>query len=104
MDCVKSDVQLYIVVSPRYIKYTHQDLSILTANRIADSLNIPFLNLLNDPEILSNPGNFADISHLNDSGARLFSNKVIDKIFQSENADQAAIKDMAAKKNNKYAE
>lgn len=104
MDCIKSNVDLYIVVSPRFIKYTHQDISILTANKIADSLNIPFFNYLNDPEILSTPENFADLSHMNDSGAKLFSNRVIDKILQIKNGDSSGAQEMEPMKNKKYGE
>ena len=96
--CEKSNVALYIVVSPRYIKYTHQDLSILTANKIADSMNVPFYNYLNDPEILSNQENFADLSHMNETGAKLFSNRVIDQILQSKNADSSVAENTESKK------
>lgn len=83
-DCQKAKVKLYVVVSPRYIKYLYNDPSLVLANNIAKELNIPFYNFFNDVQILQNRDLFADQSHLNYTGAKIFSNKVIDKILQDE--------------------
>ncbi|MEO6136078.1 MAG: hypothetical protein ABIP35_13060 [Ginsengibacter sp.] len=80
-ECIKSDVNLFIVVSPRFIKYTTEDISIALAHEISDEFNIPFYDFSNDPYFLNHPELFADISHLNQNGAKIYSNKVIDKIL-----------------------
>lgn len=84
LDCIKSKTQLYIVVSPSFTKYTYKDPSIQIACNIANELNIPFFNFLNDTEILRHSTFFADRTHLNNEGAQVFSNKVIDRILKTE--------------------
>jgi hypothetical protein len=80
-DCHNSDVKLYIVASPRFLKYKFEDCSISIARDIAKKFNVDFFNFSDDPDFLDHPELFADISHLNDTGAKIYSNKVIDKIL-----------------------
>ncbi len=80
-DCHNSDVKLYIVISPRFLKFKFEDCSISIAREIAKKFNIDFFNFSNDPDFLEHPELFADKSHLNDTGAKIYSNKVIDKII-----------------------
>jgi hypothetical protein len=80
-DCHTSNVKLYIIISPRFLKYEFADCSISIARGIAKKFNIHFFNFSNDPDFLNHPELFADKSHLNDSGAKIYSNKVIDKIL-----------------------
>ncbi|MEO6707752.1 MAG: hypothetical protein ABIN04_18095 [Ginsengibacter sp.] len=82
-DCVNSHVKLYIVISPRFTKYMSRDSSVIIANKIANEFKIPFYNFSYDPDFLTHPELFADEGHLNDSGAKIYSNKVIDKIIQN---------------------
>ena len=84
-DCIKYKIKLYVIVSPRFIQYSHKDTSLILAENISKSLNVPFFNFYDDKEFLQSPHLFADPTHLNDSGAKVFSKKIIDKILQKEN-------------------
>ena len=83
-DCINSNIKLYIVSSPVFIKYTFKDPSVDIARGIAKKFDIPFYDFSGDSLFLSDPGLFADAAHLNDKGAALNSNKVIDSIIQHE--------------------
>lgn len=80
--CQDAHVKLYIVISPRFVKFHEKDTSILVAEKIAREFNVPVYNFLEDPQFLDNAGLFADQAHLNDAGAKIFSNKVIDNILK----------------------
>jgi hypothetical protein len=56
-------------------------LSISIAKKIALSHNIPFIDFSKDIDFLTQPFIYADESHLNDTGAKLYTSKVI-KILQ----------------------
>ena len=79
-DCANSNVKLYVSVSPTFKKYTHKDQSIEAAQRIANKFKIPFYDFSSDTSFLNHIGLFADVLHLNDKGAKIYSNKVVDKI------------------------
>lgn len=81
-NCVTANVKLYLVVSPRFSRDTFEDTSIIIAKKMATESNIPFFDFSKDAEFLNNGSLFADIGHLNDKGAKIFSNKVIDDILQ----------------------
>lgn len=83
-DCVNSNVKLYIILSPVFTKYAFEDRSVVIAQEIAKKINIPFYDFSNDAVFLNDAGLFADRSHLNDGGAKIYSNKVIDKIIQDQ--------------------
>ena len=85
-DCLDHHVELHIVVSARYEKHTHKDPSLLLANKIANEFNVRFYNFLNAPEIINDPSYFADPTHLNNSGAKAFSEIVLDRILQADSA------------------
>ena len=84
-NCVNSNVKLYIFVSPIFEKYTYQDQSIVIAQKIANEFKIPFYDFSGDTLFLNHIGLFADVLHLNDKGAKIYSNKVVDKIIQEQN-------------------
>jgi hypothetical protein len=79
-DCINLKIKLYIVCPPLFIKPDYVSSSIVLGEKIADGYNIQFFDFSKDSSILNNPKLFADISHLNDDGAKVFSNKVIDSI------------------------
>ena len=79
-DCMNSNVKLYIFISPTFKNYTHEDPSIEVAQKIANEFNIPFYNFSGDTSFLNHIGLFADVLHLNDKGAKIYSNRVVDKI------------------------
>ncbi|MGS0525487.1 hypothetical protein ACU8V7_10100 [Zobellia nedashkovskayae] len=72
--CKINNVNLLFVVSPWY---EQNDLSnnnsMLLLQEIAKTENIPVLNLYNDKRFLNQDKLFNDTSHLNDTGAHLFS-------------------------------
>jgi len=84
-DCIHSQVKLYIVFSPHYIKFRHADSSILIAKEIAQKYHVAFIDFSKDAFFLKSHQLFQDIDHLNDDGAKIFSNLMIDKMIQSRN-------------------
>ena len=82
-ECKNANIQLYIIISPRFIKYFGNDLSVELVHKIADKSNIPFYDYSKDTLFWKHREYFADRVHLNNAGAVIFSNKVIDSIFQS---------------------
>ena len=80
-DCLKAKVQPYLIVSPTYENYTGVDPSITKLNEIANYYHIPFFNFLENPFFLDHPLMFADPLHLNESGAKIFSNMISDSII-----------------------
>lgn len=80
-DCIKAKVQLYIVRPPYFINSDYVSNSTILALKTANKYHIPFLDYYKDTSIISHSSLFADISHLNDQGARKFSNLVSDRII-----------------------
>ena len=83
-DCVNSNIQLFIFISPRFIKYDSKDQSIEIMRAIAKVFAIPFYDYSKDSFFWSHPELFDDQTHMNDSGAKVFSNKVIDDTISVE--------------------
>ncbi len=84
-DCKRANIKLYIVCSPIYTKFIGTDYSIVAAEKIAADNNISFFDFSQESPFLESPKLFYNSLHLNDSGARIFSNMLIDKIFLKEN-------------------
>lgn len=91
-DCVKSGIQLFIVMSPYYVKFSGNDQSLDIVSNIAKSNKIPFYDFSNDSTFLSTPDIYADESHLNDSGARLYTAEVINKLFHYDGLTKVYVK------------
>lgn len=81
-ECIHSKTKLYIVCSPYFIKFTHTDYSVKLGREIAQRNNIIFLDYSNDSIFTNNSKMFADVAHLNDSGARVFTNILINDIVR----------------------
>ena len=79
-DCKKSNIKLIIVCSPYYNKFNQPIYSIALAKKIALKNSIPFLDYSSDSFFTSKPNLFSDKIHLNDEGARIFSNMLVDQI------------------------
>lgn len=79
-DCINSKVTLYIVCSPYFIKFNHIDYSVNLGEGIAKKYNIPFFDYSKDSIFINNSKLFADPLHLNDEGAKIFSNMLTDTI------------------------
>jgi len=79
-DCKKAKVKLFVICSPIFVKYDNQDQSVQLAKDIANHENIVFLDFSQASIFLQNPSYFQDPGHLNDDGAKVFSNMLIDSI------------------------
>jgi len=80
-DCLNSKVRLYIVCSPYFLKSNHQDYSVKLAIQIAQHNNVQFFDYSQDSTYINSPMLFADPNHLNDNGAKIFSNSLVDSIL-----------------------
>ena len=83
-DCINSKIKLYIFLSPKFIKYKYEDTSIMVAKNIAKKYSIPLYNYLNDSLFLYGKDLFFNPGHLNEAGAKIYTDMVIDKIVQNE--------------------
>ncbi len=79
-DCINSDIGLFIVCSPYYKKSYNTDYSIILAQELAKKYRIPFLDFSNNTLFLNSSELFYDVEHLNDKGAKVFSNVLIDTL------------------------
>ena len=79
-DCNKLKVKVVVVVSPHYINAGDVDYSILRAREITRANNVIFLDYSRDTYFLNNPSLFADVEHLNDDGARIFTSKLLEDL------------------------
>jgi len=80
-DCANLKIKLYVVCPPLFIKPDYVSSSVILGKEIANKYNVRFLDFSKDFTILSNPKLFADVGHLNNDGAIVFSNKAIDSIL-----------------------
>jgi hypothetical protein len=82
-ECKKFKVDLYIAASPNFIKSGYTDYSIRLGQGIAEKMHIPFYDFSRDSLFLNRSWLFSDPGHLNNDGAKLFSNNLIDSIQAS---------------------
>ena len=85
-DCVNANVELYIISSPLFVKPDYVNKSLVLGKAIAEKYKVRFFDYSQDTVILHNRNLFADIAHLNVSGATVYSNKVIDRILSQRNS------------------
>jgi hypothetical protein len=83
-DCISAGSKLYIVCSPYFFDAKNQEYSILLGKQIAEKYNIDFFDFSNNPAFTKNVNLFADFAHLNDSGAKIFSEMVIDSLIKKD--------------------
>ena len=83
-ECIESNVTLYAVTSAQFILQHTKDTSLIIAKKITSKFNIPFYNYAGDTSFWKHPEYFADRLHLNNTGAEIFSNKVVEKIIQNQ--------------------
>lgn len=76
--CKANHIKLTLVFSPYFKKFEETNNSISIAKEIAKENNIHFLDFTNDIRFLKNPFLFADYTHLNNNGAKFFTNILID--------------------------
>lgn len=83
---LNAKAKLIFVLSPFYLPVGVKDniikycVSLRNMNSIAEKYHIPFIDFSNDPLFTLNNNLFDDISHLNDEGANLFSEKLADSL------------------------
>ncbi len=82
-ECNGSRVNLVIVAAPFFNNAKTEDISTKLAKQIAVQYHVPFFDFSKDSSFRNKPEYFADISHLNDEGARKFTNLVLDSIINS---------------------
>lgn len=79
--CAKKKVELVFVQSPRYTYYQNHKIEQML--KVTTTQNAGrFFSFANDTFFMSRPFLFKDQSHLNDSGATIFSKILIEKITQ----------------------
>ncbi len=81
-DCKSSNIKLFVVFSPLLVVYPHEDPSITVAKRICKENDIPVYSFINDSSFYHTNLFTTDGTHLNDKGARVFTNQVIDSIMK----------------------
>jgi hypothetical protein len=79
--CQQKRIGLVFVNSPTW-GFVRDDYFEVRLLELCSETGIPFLDLSNHPAFISNPGYFADKSHLNNDGAKLFSKILSDTIRQ----------------------
>ncbi|MDF4201838.1 hypothetical protein PXD56_02655 [Maribacter sp. SA7] len=77
--CKENGIAVMVIVSPVYYTYD-KDYSLELCEEICNEYKIPFFNFTKNQDFLESPYLFDDVSHLNDKGATLFSEKVADLV------------------------
>lgn len=78
--CQKRKIELVFVFSPIWSIIQDSVYNPVISELCLEN-NIKYIEMSDNPEFISNPGYFSDISHLNDEGAKEFSNILINKIW-----------------------
>jgi len=81
-NCNSQGVKLYIVVSPYYLISDITDSSIEKGIAIAEKYGVELLNYSQDTNFKLHCDFFADITHLNEDGAKLFTTKFVEELVQ----------------------
>jgi hypothetical protein len=83
-DCNKLKIPLYVFQSPKFKIFEHEDSTIKIANKIAEKFKVPFYSFANDSFFLNHQELYSDNAHLDDKGARIFTEMVLKKIIQKQ--------------------
>jgi len=86
LECKKAGTELFVICSPYYQDAENEEYSISVGKQIARKYGVDFHDFSHSEQFSNTAGYFSDPGHLNDTGARLFSEKVIDSISKSVNA------------------
>lgn len=76
--CQDEGIDLRVVYSPHLITYTNEMLSAF--ENYCSSRNVLFYNYESDTTYTNHPEYFIDFSHLNDKGAKIFTNDIINRL------------------------
>jgi hypothetical protein len=80
--CREKKIQLFIVTTPYLNKLHLYSPSIDIAKKTAAKNNIPFIDYSLEPALINHPELFADPKHLNNNGAKIMSNMLVDSILK----------------------
>jgi hypothetical protein len=83
-DCKLSGIKLIIVCSPYFAHFPAKDRSLLLAKKISQDQNITFYDYSMDNYFLHHQQLFGDTFHLNNTGAVMFTNRLIDSISKND--------------------
>ena len=75
-ECIKANIELYIVCPPYLVKPIGNDQSTETARKIANDYKVDFIDYSRDSFYIHQPQLFADFRHLNEKGAAIFTEEV----------------------------
>lgn len=89
--CAREKVKLYIACSPYFTKSSYVDYSLRIAKEIAKENNVDFFDYSGDARFINNTKLFADNEHLNEQGARLFSNRVADDMSKANESEPGKV-------------
>lgn len=76
-DCEAKGVKVFVYVSPYFLRFNAPDKSVAMAREIALKHHVTFTDYSADTFFTNRNFLFADIVHLNDSGARIYSGKIL---------------------------
>jgi len=85
--CSHAKIELYVICSPRFAKATHPGSSIILGRAIAERYGASFLDYSDDADLIHDRTLFADVPHLNLTGATIYSNKVADRILDEKKSN-----------------
>jgi hypothetical protein len=86
-DCKNAHVQLFVVFSPVFVTYRYEDPSITLAKSICKENDIPVFDFINDSSFYNSNFFAADGTHLNDTGAKTFTDDVIDSMMKDQSVN-----------------
>jgi hypothetical protein len=78
--CKLKNIDLVFVYSPIWVTIKEGYCDAIVPD-LCSGNGIGYLNMSNDSTFINSPDYFVDVSHLNDEGARIFSNMLINKIW-----------------------
>lgn len=74
------NIAVFVVVSPVFEKETVKASSLQMVRDICEQMELPFLDARQDARFISHPEYFADIDHLNETGALVYTRYICDEI------------------------
>jgi hypothetical protein len=77
--CKEKGIRLFVIQSPRYL-IAKQLYSSKVVGKIASKFGFSYLDFSNDSTFMTHPDYFADVAHLNKTGAAIFTNQIIETL------------------------
>jgi hypothetical protein len=79
----ENNTQMLVCISPAYRKYQQMTLSLEKVYELCRRHGVLVLDHLQDEQFLGHPGYFRDPSHLNDTGAHVYTQLVLEALLRS---------------------